>query len=40
MLYKQRERFNKYENDGHIQFCSNRGRKGWDIRQRAYSSLL
>jgi hypothetical protein len=28
MLYKQRERYNKYENDGHIQFCSNRGRKG------------
>lgn len=27
MLYKKRERFNKYENDGHIQCCSNGGRK-------------
>ena len=32
LLYKQRERFEKYENDGYIQFCSNRGRKGSNIR--------
>lgn len=27
-LYKQRERFKKYEDNGYIQFCSNRRRKG------------